>query len=233
MKYLLISAILMTGLVARAQEQPRVISTNGEAVIFVVPDEVIINLGVETYATELDDSKKQNDEHARKLVEAIQSMGIEEKHIGTSQMEVAIDYKDNSRADRGVEGYTVRRNYSVKLKDVQRLENFIDTTLKSGANRLTGVDFQTTELRKHRDEARRMAIRAAKEKAQLLAGELDSKVGKPRTINEGGGYYAPRGRYNASQNAFQDTGGGGEGEGTLPLGQIEIRANISVTFDLE
>jgi hypothetical protein len=91
-----------------------------------------------------------------------------------------------------------------------------------------------------------MAIKAAKEKADALAGELDMKVEHPRTINENpvnywgyssGWYGWNRGGQNwAAQNMVQQApGGGGEGgEGgeTMPLGQIAIHASVGVSFDM-
>jgi uncharacterized protein YggE len=89
-----------------------------------------------------------------------------------------------------------------------------------------------------------MAIKAAKEKAVDLAAQLDAKVGKPRTIAEGyGGGYSYRGWYgyfggnsfgNAQNVAQAAPGGGSDDSGdTMRLGQIEVHASVSVTFDLE
>jgi len=113
--------------------------------------------------------------------------------------------------------------YAVTLKDTSLFERLVTTALKSGANRLIGFEYRTTDLRKHRDEARRMAIRAAKEKAELLAGELGTRVGKPQTIGEGYvgyyGGYASRwggGMGNAqAQVSSQVPAGGGGDEGGI------------------
>jgi uncharacterized protein YggE len=109
---------------------------------------------------------------------------------------------------------------------------------------LYNVDFRTTELRKYRDQARAMAIKAAKEKATALCHELDVKCGKPLSINaqEYGGYYGwPGGRWggrnygsmmNASQNVAQSNNGGSAdsaGE-TMSIGQISVSASVSVSF---
>ncbi|MGA2498315.1 MAG: SIMPL domain-containing protein [Tepidisphaeraceae bacterium] len=235
-------ALLIVGLsplLARAaEEQPRIVSTQGEAIVYVVPDEVILNFGVETVDKVLDTARAANDQACAKLLKAVKDVGIEEKHIQADHMNVSIRYSD--RNNLVVTGYEARRTYSVVLKDVKKFETLVDTVLKNGANRFDGYTFQTSELRKHRDKARAMAIQAAREKATDLAKALDCKVGHPRTISEGGGSYAYWGganRYanwnNMAQNSVQVMPGGGEeGGDTMPLGQIAIRANVSVTFDL-
>src|SRR5262249_14990439 len=95
-----------------------------------------------------------------------------------------------------------------------------------------------TPTRKHGDAARLKAIQAAKEKAEALAQALGSKISNLRTISEGYGSYWSgsgygwgwAGGYYANSRNEQSAESGGE---TLPLGQIGVRATVSVTFDLE
>jgi uncharacterized protein YggE len=74
---------------------PRTISTSGDAVVNVVPDEVVLGLGVETFASKLEDAKKANDERAAKLVAVIKAAGVEEKHIQTTTIQLEIRYRSN------------------------------------------------------------------------------------------------------------------------------------------
>jgi uncharacterized protein YggE len=240
----LVLALLATDVVA--QEQPpriRSISTMGEAVVYVVPDEVIVTLGIETFHKDLDQAVRTSDEMAERLLPAIKGLGVETKHIQTQNLEVEVRYHDYNSSQFGVEGYVTRRMYTVTLKDTKLFERLVTTALKSGANRLLGFEYRTSELRKHRDEARKMAIRAAREKAVALTGELGCGLGKPNTIGEG--YYGYAGMWSSRWNwganaqaqvAAQAPGGGdggaGDEGGIAPLGQIGVRAQINVTFEL-
>ena len=217
-----------------AEAPPRTVSTSGEAVVHVVPDEVVVALGVETFATKLEDAKKANDERATRLVKVIKSAGVEERHIQTDVLQLEIRYR-SSHPSEGIEGYYARRAYSVTLKEPKKLEALLDAALTSGANQILWISYRTTALRKHRDQARQMAIKAAKEKAVALAAELECTVGAPRTISEGhAGYVGYYGRFNAmAQNTMQVAGGeAAEGGEPTPFGQIAVNANVSVTFDL-
>jgi len=220
---------------AFAEDSPRAISTSGEAVVYVTPDEVNVVFGVETFDPDLDRAKSTNDANAAKLVKAIHGLGIEPRYVQTDQLQVEIQYRSN-RAYQGIEGYFARRSYAVKLKDPKLFEKLVATALKNGANQISGIDFRTSELRKYRDQARKMAVKAAREKAVALAQELDCGVGKPRTITEGYNGYFGGYRFNAmtnAQNSMQELpAAAGDDTETLPLGQIAVRAQISVTFDL-
>jgi uncharacterized protein YggE len=232
-----LSAMLVSSVTAAAEAPSGSISTAGEAVVYVRPDEVVLNFGVEIHNVDLERAVAINDEQSARLVKALKAAGIADKHIQTEHMDVTIQY-GHKQID--IDGYITRRSYSVSLKEVDKFESLIQIGLKSGANRLLGFDYRTAELRKHRDQARSMAIKAAKEKATALAAELDCKLGAPRSIGEGGSYYGYthgmwgwQGGNAMSQNSMQaaPAGGGNEGE-TMSLGQIAVRATVSVTFDL-
>lgn len=241
-RYALLSllALFVPPLVASGEDSPpRSISTSGESVVYVKPDEVHVTFGIETFDADLDKTRALNDAASSRLIKAIKGVGVDEKHIQTDTLQIEISYRSN-RPWEGIAGYFARRVYSVTLKDTGSFEKLIDAGLKNGANQLLGFDFRTTELRKHRDKARKMAVKAAKEKAIDLATELDCGVGKPRTITEGyaGVYGGYSWRYGNSmqmaQNSVQEVPApaGGDQDETMPLGQIAIRAQVSVTFDL-
>src|SRR4051794_22143613 len=163
---------------ARADEQfqKASVSTTGEAIIFVKPDEVVLTFGIETFDASLEKAKQQNDAASTKIVKAAKDVGVEEKHLQVDTMTIELRYRDGANPSHGIEGYVARRMYCAQLKDIKLLDKLIDAVIKAGANHLGGLEFRTTELRKYRDQARKMAIKAAKEKADLLAGELGAGV---------------------------------------------------------
>jgi len=218
------------------QVSGRTITSSGESVVCVVPDEAVVSFGIESFDNDLDKAKDENDHASARLLKSIKGLGIEEKDIQADTLQVELKYRDGAHPTQGIEGYYARRSYSVTLKDIKLLEKLTDTVLKNGANQLTGFEYRTSELRKHRDEARKMAIKACREKAEALAAELGCKVGAPRTISETSyGYYGNAYRWggnNYMQNSMQVAAGSGEGGETMPLGQIGVHATIGVTFDL-
>lgn len=66
---------------ARAQDLPRYINVTGTADVKVAPDEVVINLGVETTHKNIRDAIKLNDERLKKLIAVLEKQGIDPKHI--------------------------------------------------------------------------------------------------------------------------------------------------------
>ena len=230
----LLPSLPLAAQVPAVAQEPRTVSTRGEATVYVTPDEVVVTLGVETFDASLDNAKRANDAASAKLVKAIKAFGVEDKHFQTADLSVSIQY-DRDRDPKGlqIQGYEADRSYAVTLKDVKRLEEFVEAVIKNGANRVAGIEYRSTELRKHRDQARKLAIGAAKEKAAALAGELGCTLGTPRTITEGSTFFGDNFfSSNRSLQVAEEVEGGDVGGETMPLGQIAIRASVSTTFDL-
>lgn len=216
----------------------RTISVSGSADIKVAPDEIEFTLGIETRDKNLLVAKKQNSEKLHKTQTVLRGLGIESKHIQTDYVSIQPDYSNSDHLTPI--GYQVQRTLAVILKDPSKFETLLTEILQAGVNHVHSIDFRTTELRKHRDRARALAIQAAREKALALAKELGQKVGHPTSISEGGGgWYGPGrywgGRYGGgmSQNVQQSSGSGPSESGGLSLGQIAINATVSVVFELE
>jgi uncharacterized protein YggE len=221
-----------------AQPEPlrRTISVTGEAEVKVVPDEAVFNFGIETDSKDIEEARRQNDARVKDLLDLAARLGIERQHVQTDYLSIEPRY-DRDGSDRKNEflGYFVRRNVVITLKDLGKFEQLLSEALKLGVNFVDQAQFRTTELRRHRDQARQMAIRAAKEKAVALAGELNMKVGKPISISEASiwenNWY--RGRA-MTQNAMAEAPASSDiGSSTIAPGQISISARISVVFELE
>lgn len=237
---LTLSILLAVGGSAASDPAPRVVTVNGHAEIRVVPDEVILALGVETFDPDLATAKAHNDERMSAVIEAAESLDIAREHIATEHVGIEPIYRYES-ARREFLHYQVRKTVTITLRDVDRFEALLSAVLEAGANHVHGVEFRTTELRKHRDRARGLAMVAAKEKAEDLARELGESVGRVRSIQEGytpwwssyGSWWGRRGG-GMTQNVIQTAGPGGGGTaGPTTPGQIAIDARVTVSFELK
>ena len=229
-----VSLLILAAAFAAAGE----VSVTGEAEVRVVPDEVIVVLGVETFNHQLGLAKDAND----KIVEAVISVArrhqVPKEHVQTDYVQVEPRYR-NSGPENELLGYVARSTVEVTLRELDQFESLVAESLEAGANYIHGVDFRTTELRTYRDQARKLAIAAAREKAVDLATALGETIGRPTKIGEGwsgwGSGYGSwwgggRGR-SATQNVVQSFGSG-EAMGPVAPGQIAVSARVSVTFEL-
>jgi uncharacterized protein YggE len=229
----MVSAVSLSRAESRNEVPPRLISVSGDAEIKVVPDQVILSVAVDTSDKDLLVATQQNHDRVKRVLAVTEQFKIEPKHVQTDQVTIEPKYSDYQHSDTAhFIGYDVRKSVVICLKDLSRFEALLMALLKAGTNRVDGVQFQTTELRKHRDAARLMAVKAAREKAAAMAGELGQKLGRPRTITEGAGGVQTTGR-SAYQNMSSNAGApdSSAASGFSP-GQISVTASVSISFEL-
>lgn len=230
---------------ADTKEQARTIVVSGQAQINVPPDVVVITMGVETSEKTIAMSKQLNDDRIKAVLTLMKGLGIDPESIKVDYLSVGPRYY-------GSDVFQVRRTVVITLKDIAKFDDLVNAILQLEGSNLLNVDFRTSELRKYRDQARSLAMKAAKEKADAMAGELGQKVGKPITIVEDQnnwwsyysfyyGYYG-FGRSNAAANVVQNVqnvqppesgaSSAAGGDNTVSPGQISVQAKVTVTFEL-
>jgi uncharacterized protein YggE len=220
-------------------QSPRTFSVTGEAEIRVVPDEVILNLGVETLDKDLSVARNQNDERIRRVLEGAAKFGIQSKDIQTDYMSITSQYDVHATElepgckcqEQEFKGFSVRKNVLITLKDISKFDDLYAFVMTEGANYLQGIQFQTSELQKYRVEARALAIKAAREKAAAMAEGLDQKLGRAQTISEGLSGWWPG---SSAANVVQNVGGEYQSpDTTIAPGQITITSTVTVVFEME
>lgn len=220
------------------QNQGNIVSVTGDAEIKVIPNQVLISLGVETRDRNLAVARMQNDSAVRSVLDAIARFQIDPTDVQTDFIHVNIRYQGS--AETVVDHYVVEKSIVITLKEVPKFEPFLTAVLEAGANHVYNVEFMTTDLRKYRDQARALAAKAAIEKASDLAAAAGLKVvGKPMNVSSysyGGGSWYGRlhmmGNTNVAQNVYQ-SGERGSAEGTIALGKISVTASVSMNFRIE
>lgn len=215
--------------------EPRLVTTRGYAEVFVVPDEVIITLGVNSSSKDITEAKSQNDKKIKRIFATAGKYNVEPKNIQVDFIAVDPKYRDNNST---FVGFFVHQTVSITLKNISKFDSFITSLFESGGYNVYGIQFSSTELKKYKDQASSLAVADAKEKANILAIQLGYKVIKPHTVKEDiincwnsyNNYWSSRGNANAAKNTDAENMCSG---GNAALGQIKISASIIVSFELE
>jgi len=220
------------------------IAVNGEAVVNVKPDKIIITLGIETSDTDMAAAKQKNSDIMKKTMAAMKGLGVPEREIQTDYLSIEPRWKNDYSRENFL-GYFVRNTLVVTLSDAAKVEKLITDVLQAGVNYIHGIDFQTIDFKKYREQARELALKAAKEKAAKMAAVLGQSIGLPIQITESysgspwwywsswSGWGYGRSRAMSQNVAQEEPGGSGEMGDTVALGKISIRAAVTVTFELK
>ncbi len=229
----LIVSCAVAGRAAGLDEKHR-ITVNGEAVVHAEPDKVTINFGIETWDNSIAIAKKKNNDVMNRALAAIRKLGVANKDVQTDYLAIEPRYKDDYQK-RNFLGYFVSNTMAVTIADPGKLEALVEKLLEAGIEKIDGIHFQVTKFKKFREQARELALKAAREKAEMMAAVLGRSIGAATQINEGYGGWSGWGgnRQSMTQNVIQEVPGGSEAPGTIALGKISIRASVTVSFELK
>jgi uncharacterized protein YggE len=212
------------------------IEVTGTAEISVVPDEVSISLNVSKTDKNLNTAKSQNDESVAAVIALTKRFGIDPKDVKTDF--IAVREKNEKRKLAKTDddyhdvfvGYTVSKTVVVKLRDIKKFEEFFSEAIRSGISQVSNVIYSTSQLRRYKDEARAMGMRAGREKASVLTREIGQTIGKAVSIEEENvdGFRSPYA--NVSSNSFSVSDEDSDASETFSVGTISIKAQVKVGF---
>jgi len=216
-------------------DEKRTFSVTADAIVRASPDRVVLNIGAETRGDKLNTVRDTNFDIIKKTIEILKRNGIDDKNIGTNY--VNIDTRYPERDDYAIITFIVEQSISVTVTDISKYDKILTDVIDAGINRIHGIEFQTSNLKKYRYEARSLAIAAAKERAEFLAREAGFRLGNVVNLDERtNDYYWRPGsdRGGMGQMVTQRDDGNTRGDSdTLAPGMISIRSNVTLYYNVK
>jgi len=197
----------------------RTIDIKGEASIKKKPDQFVFNPSYDA------DSQDEINSKTTEVVNAVKALGLGDAGIQT-QVSNYPNYKDS-----GLDGtYTYNLYLTLTVDDLevaQKIQDYLATSGATGSiTPMSGFTKDTTKQLK--DQATEMAVQDAKDRAELMAKNLGTKLGKVISINEPDNYDVyPIASYDSSVYA--------EGSVALPInaGETEYSYTVTVKFEIK
>jgi uncharacterized protein YggE len=207
------------------------VTVNGEGLVQAVPDRAWITISAESRASNPREAQKRNTEAMTPVQEKLKAAGVPADAIRTVGYDVQYewDYVNNKRVGRG---YVARNTIEVRVDNVDRVGEYLEMAVGSGATSLGGIRFDLKDRAKLEREALRLAVADARAKAEAAAAGAGRSIERILKIEEapmfGGPVPMPR---VAMREAFQ----AGDAAAAPPIsaGQTEIRAHVTLTAVLK
>ena len=204
------------------------INVAGEGKIKVTPDQVNISVSVESKGVKAADVKKENDIKIDEVIRFIKKMKVDVKDFQTQRVTLNDQYDYQKKKHN----YVATQTIVILLKDLSKYDELMEGIVDAGINNISNVDFKSSKLEIYKSDARKLAMKDAKAKADdyiaVLAGQ---KVGKAFTISDNTQTYYPQPVYGMAMMKSADMEVAPRE--TLAVGEIEVIANVSVSFVLE
>jgi uncharacterized protein len=179
------------------------------------------------------------DDSVRDVLALARRFDVPQQKVKNAYISVAMKYSTDlvdddedsnaKKVKRELLGYEVSKTVIIRFTDLARFEKFFGEVLKAGISKVNRVEFRTSQIRKYKDQARALAIRAAREKAIALTAEIGQTIGKAHSIQEEG--YSRSALSNNYSTAVSGSFSSDEDSAFAP-GMITITAQVTVSFVL-
>ena len=179
-----LAAALLTAPALAQVIPPAAISVTGEATVSVPPDLAEIGGGVTSEAKTAREASEANNAAMGKVLQALKGAGIEEKDIQTARLSLQPQSAPNRSGPSAIAGYRASNRVTIRVRDVTKVANVIDTLVGAGANEIGGINFVVSQASKLLDEARERAVADARRKAEIYARAAGVTLGAPLSISE-------------------------------------------------
>jgi uncharacterized protein len=202
------------------------------------PDLAVFNAGVTTQGATAAAALSANSTAMARVIAALKSAGIAERDIQTSNLNLNPIYAQPRRnpdgtvdePERRIVGYSANNTVSVRQRKLDNYGRVIDTLVAAGANEINGPNFQLDESDAALDEARRNAMKTARERAQLYATAAGLRVVRIVSISESGGFYQPMPVFARRMESAMAPPP--PPPAPVQPGELELKANVTVLYEL-
>ncbi len=230
-----VSAIVIVALVMANKDdiQDR-FTVSGSGIIYAKADIANINIGLKTGVKKTAvEATKESTNKINNIIEELKKLKIEEKDIKTSDYNLNPIHNWTEEKGQELIGYEVTQTLTLKIRDLNKIGEVIAKTTEQGANQIGNIAFTIDDEFALKNQARELAIKKAKEKAQLIANQSGIKLGAIKNVTEN---FEPN-VYPMYANVKMDTMMSEASESLaspdIQSGQNEIKVDVTISYEVK
>jgi uncharacterized protein YggE len=229
----LVSLLAVTPLRAQApapagSPQDPLVVVSGEGLVQATPDRAWITVSAEGRAPSPREAQRRTADLMRPVLDSLRKARVPDEAVRTIgyDLQQEFDFTNGKRVSRG---YVARNSIEVRVDDVGRVGELLESVVNQGATSVSSLRFDVKDEARLEREAVRAAVTNARLKAEAAAAGAGRTLDRLVRIEEAGGPSRP------APMAFVRAVAADAGGGVPPVatGQIEVRAQVSVTFSLK
>jgi uncharacterized protein YggE len=221
------------------------ISVNGTGKVTVTPDIAQLSIGVEARAGTVAAARQGAAQALEAVRASLRRNSVEDRDIQTQALSIQPEYGSRPIAvpvplpggvrppvesgEPVIVGYIASNVVVVKVRNLDNASKVLDDAVEAGGDstRVNGIFFTVDKPERFEAEAREMAMKDARARAEALAKDAGVSLGKARSIAESvGGPFPYRGGPVAAQAS---------GDVATPLspGESEVTIQVNVTYNID
>lgn len=229
--FLLFLALFMMLTVVPAMAETK-ITVNGTGEIRVNADTAVISLGVEARDKNVLKAQQKVNEAIAAIRTTLTEQGVKEENINTEFINIYAIYDYQNGQDQ-LAAYNAGSTLAIKVTDMEKVGALIDAAFAAGANTLNGISFSASDTEEAKNEALKMAVEDASNKAGILAEVSGLKIAGIETISEGGVYSYENSIGNVYAKGIDTLEAAADAGTVVQAAKLIVNASVTITFTAE
>ena len=208
------------------------ITVSGEEKVKATPDIAEIRYSVYTQEKDAKSCQTTNAQDVDAVLSLLKGKGIDEKDIQTNNVGLNPIYDWNN--GRKITGYEMTTEIVVSSVPIDEAGTIISDSVNAGINSIDSVQYQCSNFDELYADALKNAITAARKKADLMAEAGGKKVVAMTQVQElsSSDQAVAYASNDMKQMAVMEMDSADTGTSLMP-GQVDVEAEVSVTFSIE
>ncbi len=208
-----------------SESETGTIVVGGTGRVSVEPDLADLRLGVSVAQPTVDTARAVAAETMDAILAAVAKAGLDPSDVRTTLLSVQPrhDYRDGHQPV--LTGYELANIVEVTVRDLARLGDVVDGTLRAGATSMDSLSFRVADPAPAEREARLRAMAVARARAEVLAEAAGLAIVGVSDIVEAGIASPPEPRYKAARMMVSE-----DASTPVEAGSLEIAVSVTVTY---
>ncbi len=227
---LLVFSVAGTNLADAAE--PNTIAVGGMAEQEVAPDMAYVDLGITVRANDAETARAEEAKIAQQIRRSLLGLAITDNDLQNTGYYMYQEYKVDRDGKRTVGQYVLNSSVKVTVRDLDKLSQVIDNTVKAGVTNIDSVSYALSTQNIVQRQLLAAAVENAREKAAVVASAGSRTLGSMLSADingfTGGTVVAAGSNKLRSASVMAD----GVEATELAPGKIKLNARVQVVFAL-
>ncbi|MBL0533243.1 SIMPL domain-containing protein [Aeromonas dhakensis] len=195
------------------------------------PDMLTLNVSVTALEKQGIKAKQQVDGKVAAFFGQLEGLGIKRTDVEAGNLVISPEYQYPQNKKPELVGYRAQRQLAVKLYQLDKLSELMDTALKAGLESVSQIEYGLKAPQAMKEQARLGAVEDARSKAESLAKAFGMKLGKVYSVEYRNN--TPMPIYSRALKAAAMSPAADMMENSYQQQQISITDNVEAVFLLE
>ncbi|WP_421143430.1 SIMPL domain-containing protein [Aeromonas dhakensis] len=195
------------------------------------PDMLTLNVSVTALEKQGIKAKQQVDGKVAAFFGQLEGLGIKRSDVEAGNLVISPEYQYPQNKKPELVGYRAQRQLAVKLYQLDKLSELMDTALKAGLESVSQIEYGLKTPQAMKEQARLGAVEDARSKAESLAKAFGMKLGKVYSVEYRNN--TPMPIYSRALKAAAMSPAADMMENSYQQQQISITDNVEAVFLLE